>query len=106
MFSLNTRLDISFNVSFEEKHSYFLSGKPNQGPVFQSIVRLTGSLMTNSSTVVAKLFSNALIFLLLKCESLFQCKSYSHFFSKNINRFVIFQDRNLNVTLANNFIKF
>ena len=28
------------------------------------------------------------------------------FFSKNINVFAIFQDRNLNVTLDNNFVKF
>ena len=44
------------------------------GPVFQSIVNLTSSLMTNSLTVVAKVISNTLIFLLQKC-----C---SHFFSK------------------------
>ena len=56
--------------------------------------------MTNSLTVVAKVFSNTLIFFPQKCE---YCKSYSHFFS---NIFAIFQDRNCNVTLANNFVKF
>ena len=44
--------------------------------------------MTSLLTVVAKIFSNTLIFLLQKCE-------YSHFCSKNINVFAIFQDRNL-----------
>ena len=58
--------------------------------------------MTNSLTVAAKVFSNALIFLLQKCEELLQCKSYSHFFSKNTNVFAKFQDRSFNITLANN----
>ena len=35
-------------------------------PVVQSIVGLTGSLMTNSLTVVAKVFLNTLIFMLQK----------------------------------------
>ena len=38
----------------------------NQGPVVQSIVSLTSSLMTKVLTVVAKVFSNTLIFLLQK----------------------------------------
>ena len=33
-------------------------------------------------------------------------QGYSHFFSKNIDVFAIFQDRNFIVTLANNFINF
>ena len=37
-----------------------------QGPVVQSIVSLVSLLMTNSLTVVAKVFSNTLIFLLQK----------------------------------------
>ena len=94
------------------------------GTVVKSIVSLTNTLMTNTLTVVAKVFlllffcfvfffcffffflfffSNTLISLLQNC--------YSHFFSikkrkKNINVFAIFQDRNFNVTLANNFVKF
>ena len=43
-----------------------------QGPVVQSIVSLTNStptmLMTNSLIVLAKVFSNTLIFSLQKCE--------------------------------------
>ena len=53
--------------------------------------------MINLLTVVAKVFSNTLIFLLQKCEYIFS--------AKNINVFAIFQDRNFNVTLAN-FVKF
>ena len=52
----------------------------NQGPAVQGIVSLTSLLMTNSLTVVAKVFSNTLKFLLQKCEYLLQCKSYSLFF--------------------------
>ena len=36
--------------------------------VIQSIISLTSLLMTNSLTVVARVFSNTLIFLLQKCE--------------------------------------
>ena len=38
------------------------------GPVVQSIVSSTSSLMTNWLTAVAKVFSNMLLFLLQKCE--------------------------------------
>ena len=62
--------------------------------------------MTKLLTVVAQVFSNTLIFLLQKCEQLFQRKSYSHFFSKNINVFAMFQDRNFTFMLDNNFFKF
>ena len=61
--------------------------------------------MTNSLTVVAKIFLNTLIFLLQKCESIYAKATY-FFFSKKFNVFVIFQDRNFNVTLANNFFRF
>ena len=53
--------------------------------------------MTNSLTVVAKVFSNTLIFLLQKLLTFFQPK---------ISVLATFQDRNFNVTLANNFVKF
>ena len=60
------------------------------GPVVQSVISLTSLLMTNSLTVVAKVFSNTLIFVLQKCESILQCKIYSHFLAKIINVFAIF----------------
>ena len=69
----------------------------SKSPVVQSIVSLTGLLMTNLLTVVAQVFSNTPIFLLQKCA----------FFQQiNINVFAVFQDRNFNVTLANNLLKF
>ena len=56
--------------------------------------------MTNSSTVVAEVLSYTLIILLQKCEKLLTL------FSKNINVFAIFEDRNFNVKLDKNFVKF
>ena len=69
----------------------------NQGPVVQSIVSLKNLLITNSLIVVAKIFSNTLIFLLEKMRVVLQCKSSLHFFSAK-NVFSIFQDRNFNDT--------
>ena len=45
-----------------------LSGAMYLGPVVQSIASLTSLLMTNSLNVVAKIFSNTLIFLWQNCE--------------------------------------
>ena len=79
-----------------------------QGPIVQSIVGLRSSLLTNTLTVVTKVIPINSYFCCKNVSSFcMQWKSYSHFFfSKNINLFAIFQDRNLNITLANNFAKF
>ena len=69
------------------------------GPLVQSIVSLICLLMTNPFTVLAKVFLSTLIFLLQK-----YAKATNIFAAKNISVFAIFQDRNFNVTLANNFI--
>ena len=88
MFRMTTHNGTSFFFFF-----FYERREKNQGPVVQSIINLTSLLMTNLLTAVAKEF---------------QCKSYSCFFSsaKNINAFVLFQDRNFNVTLVNNVVKF
>ena len=65
------------------------------GPVVQSMVSLTSLLMTNSLTLVAKVFSNTLKLLLQNVSSFCNAKasqSFLHFFSKTINVFAIFQD--------------
>ena len=60
--------------------------------------------MTNWLTVVANVFPNTLIFLLQKNWVAFALQNLLTFFQqKNINVFAIFQGRNSNVTLANNF---
>ena len=64
-----------FEPSCTSECTFFLHcGFVFQGPVVQSIVSLTSLLMTNLLTVVAKVFSNTLIFLLQNCEQLLQCK--------------------------------
>ena len=39
-------------------------------------------------------------------SSFCKCKSYSHFFSKNISIYAIFNDQNFNDTLTNNIVSF
>ena len=62
--------------------------------------------MTNSLTVVAKVFSNTLIFCCRNVSSFCNTKGTHIFTTKNINVFAIFQERNFNAMLANNFVKF
>ena len=39
-------------------------------------------------------------------SSFCKCKSYSHFFSKNISLYVIFNNQSFNITLTNNTVSF
>ena len=73
----NLHIWMQLSCSRQDYHTY----PKYMGPVVQNIVSLTSLLMTNSLTVIAKVFSNTLKFLLQKC------KSYSHFFfsGKNLN---------------------
>ena len=72
----------------------------NLGPVVQSIVSLASVFMTTYvvAEVIFKYIDNcaAKIWEMQKLLTFFQ--------QKNINVFAIFQDRNLNVTLANKFV--
>ena len=62
--------------------------------------------MTNLLTVVAKVFSKTLIFCCKNVSSFCNAKATHNFSAKNMNVFAIFQDRNSNITLANNLVKF
>ena len=53
----------------------------NQGPVVQSIVRLTSLLMTNSLTVVAKVFSDTFDIFATKTWIAFAKEKATHIFS-------------------------
>ena len=89
--------------TFWLKKSLYLElgdAQANLGPVVQSIFSLTSLLMTNSLTVVAKVFQIHWYF------SAKMWVAFAIFSAKNINVFAIFQEGNFNVTLANNFIKF
>ena len=70
------------------------------GPVVQSIVSLTSSLVVKMLTVLVSKISNSQVFLLKKCEC------YSHFVSKNISIYAIFNDASFNDTLTNDIISF
>ena len=72
------------------------------GPVVQSIVSLTSLLGVKMLTVPVSTISNSQVFLLKKC------KSYSHFFSKNIRVYTIFNDQSFNniCMLDNDIVSF
>ena len=71
------------------------------GPVVQSIVSLTSLLVVKMLTVLVSTISKSQVFLLKKNAS-----SYSHFFSKNISVYAIFNDKSFNDTLTDNIVSF
>ena len=76
------------------------------GTVVQSIVSVTSSLVVKMFTVLVKIISNSQIFLLKNMSSFCECKSYSHFFSKNIRVFAILNNQSFNNTLTNDIVRF
>ena len=72
-------------------------------PVFQSIVSLTSLLVVKMLTILVSAISNSQVFLLKNVSSF--CKSYSHFFSKNISIYAIFNDQIFNHTF-NSIVSF
>ena len=80
--------------------------KTAQGPVVQSIVSLTSSLVVKMLTVLVSTISNSQVFLLKKCEKLLQMQKLLTFFSKNISVFAIFNDQSFNDMLPNNISSF
>ena len=74
----------------------------HQGPVVQSIISLTSSLVVKMLTVLVSTISNSQLFLLKKCE----CKSYSHSLNKNISVYAIIDDQSFNDTLTNDIVSF
>ena len=67
------------------------------GPVVQSIVSLTRSLVVKMLTVLVSTIPNAQDFLL-------KCKSNSHCFNINISIDAIFSDQSFNNTLTNGIV--
>ena len=78
----------------------------HQGPVVKSIVSLTSSLMVKMLTVLESTISNSQVIFAENVSSFCKCKSYSHFFSKNISIYAIFNDQSFNSTLTNDIISF
>ena len=65
----------------------------SQGPVVQSIISLTSSLVIKMLTSLVSTISNSQVFLL-------KCKSYSHFFGKNVSVYAIFYHQSFNDLLT------
>ena len=62
--------------------------------------------MVKMLAVLVSTISNSQVFLLKNVSSFCKCKSYSHFFSKNIIVFAIFNDQSFNDTLTNDIVSF
>ena len=60
--------------------------------------------MVKKLTVLVSTISNSQVFLRKNVSSF--CKSFSHFFSKNISVYAVFDDQNFNDTLSNNTVSF
>ena len=69
------------------------------GPVVQSVVSLTSSLVVKMLTVRVSIISNSQVFLLNK-------KMLLTFFSKYISLYAIFNDQSFNDTLTNDIVSF
>ena len=75
-----------------------------QGPVVQSIVSLTSSLVVKMLTILVIIISNSQVFLLKNVNGFCKFKSYSHFFSKNISIYAILNDQSFNDKLTNDIV--
>ena len=62
--------------------------------------------MVQTFTVLVSTISNSQVFLQKNVSSFCKCKSYSHFFSKNISIYVIFNDQSFNDTLTYDIVSF
>ena len=62
--------------------------------------------MVKMLTVLVSTISNSQVFLLKTVSSFSKCKSYSHFFSKNISIYGIFNDQSFNDMLTKDIVGF
>ena len=74
------------------------------GPVVQSIVSLTSSLVVKMLTVLVSTIFDSHVFFWKNMSSFFKCKSYSHFFNKTISVYAIFNDQSFNDTLTTSLV--
>ena len=71
-----------------------------------SFVSLTSLLVVKMLTALVSTVSNSQLFLLKNVNSFCKCKSYSHFFRKNISLDAIFNDQSFNFMLTNDIVSF
>ena len=62
--------------------------------------------MVKMLTVLVSTIPNSQVFLLKNVSSFCKCKCYSHFFSKNISIYAIFNDQSFNDTFTNEIDSF
>ena len=62
--------------------------------------------MVKIFTVLVSTISNLQVFCRKNVSSYCKCKSYSHFVSKNINVYAMFNDQSFNDTLTNDIVSF
>ena len=74
-----------------------------QGPVVQSVVSLMSLLRVISLTVLTDSVHNIQKFL---AEKMWDCKSYSHFFSKKFQHICVSLDVNFNESLTKDIVSF
>ena len=87
------------------KYSFLISPLYcNQNAVVQSVVSLMSSVVVKMLTVLLSTISNSQVFLLKKMWVAFA--SYSHFFSKNISIYAIFNDQSFHDMLTKNIVSF
>ena len=82
------------------------NSKRPEGPVVQSLVSLTSSLVVKMLTGLVGTISNSQVFLLKKKWVAFANAKATHIFSKNISVYAIFNDQSFNDTLTNDIISF
>ena len=76
------------------------------GQVVQSVDSLTSSLVVKMLTVLVIQYLIHRYFCWENVSSFCKCKSYSHFFSKNISIYAIFNDQSFNDKLTNDIVSF
>ena len=75
------------------------------GPVVQSVVSLTSSLVVKMLTVLVSTIPKSRVFLLKMWVAFANAKA-THIFSKNISIYAIFNDQSFNDTLINDIVSF
>ena len=100
------RRDAASDLSLDCFTRLVSSSPYDQGPVVQSVVSLTSSLVVKMLTVLVRIISNSHELLLKKMWVAFANAKVTHIFSAKILVYAIFDDQNFNDTLTNDIVNF
>ena len=95
-----------FSEKIRKMFQYVACWKFYPGSSFQSIVSLMSSIVVKMLIVLVSTITNSQVFLLKSVSSFCKCKSYPHFFSKNIGIYAIFDNQQFNDMLTNDTVSF